>query len=222
MRAHPARFCRGLHGPGGLMFAACFLFTITSLHEAAAQVYKWTDDSGRVHFTDDESSIPARRRGSAGEVKLPSRSPSTVRKESGGPSAYMAMESPGESVKTAPLKPRGFGFAVEALINGRVRADLLIDTGSSFTIISPEIAGKLGHTDLARLPKQKVSTAGGAVWIYKIKLGSVSVGGAVARNVEAAISPDLPSGADGLLGMSYLSGFTYQVDGPNGVITLSE
>ena len=71
----------------------------------------------------------------------------------------------------------------------------------------------MGVKNLEDLPKLPVSTAGGRSWIYLTSFDTVAVGGAVARDVVTGISLDLDPGFGGLLGMTYLNDFIYQIDG---------
>jgi hypothetical protein len=42
--------------------AAALLMALGTLPDARADIYKWTDDQGTLHFTDDPSTIPAGKR----------------------------------------------------------------------------------------------------------------------------------------------------------------
>ncbi len=121
---------------------------------------------------------------------------------------------------TVPLKPKGFRFAVEALINEQVKANLIIDTGSSFTVVSEEVALGLGYKDLDDAPRFPVSTAAGETWVRLVLFESVKIGLAEARYVEGAVSSNPGKGADGLLGLSFLNEFAYKIDGKKGLLTL--
>jgi clan AA aspartic protease (TIGR02281 family) len=118
------------------------------------------------------------------------------------------------------LKARGFSYSVDTLVNRGVRLNMLVDTGASFTILTVDAAKKLGITNLDALPKMPVSTAGGVTWIHLVEIESVSVGGAEAHSIEGGISSQIGGGLDGLLGMSFLGEFVYQLDGPGGQLSL--
>jgi hypothetical protein len=52
----------------GLFLALCMLGLAATAH---AQAYKWQDEEGRLHFTDDPSDIPARFRKQVQQLDLP-------------------------------------------------------------------------------------------------------------------------------------------------------
>ncbi len=129
---------------------------------AHADMVRWTDETGAVHYTDDWRNVPVPLRDSIIPVEdAPPRAPSAESAPS--PNAYVA--TPGGPrppiVYEAPLIPHGFSYYVDVMLNVNVRARLLLDTGATFTIVSPEVGRKMGYTDLTKLPKMPVSTAGG-------------------------------------------------------------
>ncbi|MDH5510390.1 MAG: retroviral-like aspartic protease family protein, partial [Nitrospinota bacterium] len=137
-------------------------------------------------------------------------------------SQAMAQEEDTSSWVTR-IKPRGWSFSTSTTINEELNVELVIDSGSSFTIISTRAAKELGIADqLARAPRYPLNAGGGVVWVRLVILDSVSVAGAVAYGVEGAVA-DLPSfkGAHGLLGKSYLGRYSFLVNGPAGKMTLS-
>lgn len=119
-----------------------------------------------------------------------------------------------------PLVQKGLSFAAKALINGRTEAELVIDTGSSFTIISEKLARRIGFSDLDDAPRYPVSTVGGEAWLRLVVFESINVGGAIARNVEGAVSPYLGKGMDGAIGLSFLNNFIYKINGKKKELTL--
>jgi clan AA aspartic protease (TIGR02281 family) len=193
--------------------------------QSHAQTYKWIDDNGGANFTDDLEAIPPQRRPSAVKFREPASRLETrdEPKESGGESPRPApsqSEGKGDVLYVAPLKARGFSYSVDALVNRGVRLNMLVDTGASFTIFNVDAAKRLGITNLDALPRMPVSTAGGVAWIHLVEIESLSVGGAEAVSIEGGISSQIGGGLDGLLGMSFLGEFVYQVDGPGAKLSL--
>jgi hypothetical protein len=45
------------------------VFSALPTPPASADIYRWVDDSGGIHFTDDISNIPAKQRGKAREIQ---------------------------------------------------------------------------------------------------------------------------------------------------------
>ena len=122
-------------------------------------------------------------------------------------------------------KKRGRMIAVDALLNGKVKASLMVDTGAYYVKISRRIAEELGikiEGAKERIVQLQVAD-GRLVDAEYIVLDSVNVQGVKLRDVEAAItlSPEGDTG-DGLLGMSFLKNFKFQIDNISKKLTLEE
>lgn len=90
-------------------------------------------------------------------------------------------------------------YRAEAYING-VKTPVMVDTGATDVAISQSLADKLG---LHSLHAVRTETANGDTVSYMLRLNSVQLGGIVARDVAASITPRL--GDEMLLGMSFLN-----------------
>jgi len=121
---------------------------------------------------------------------------------------------------TVPLVSKGLSFAVKVVINGRATAELVVDTGSSFTIISEKVARRIGFKDIGGAPRYPVSTADGEAWLRLVVFESVNAGGVISRNVEGAVSPYLGEDMDGVIGLSFLNDFIYKFNGKKKEFTL--
>jgi len=121
---------------------------------------------------------------------------------------------------TVPLVSKGLSFAAKVVINEKATAELVIDTGSSFTIISEKMAKRIGLEDLEGAPRYPLSTTSGEVWLRLVVLESVNVGGEISRNVESAVSPYLGEDMDGMIGLSFLNDFIYKFNGRKKELTL--
>jgi len=125
------------------------------------------------------------------------------------------LSSQGEkfAAKKIPLQPRGKVMLVSALINGSVPARFILDTGASAVLLSQELAAKLGVRKKESDSFFSVIANGEKVKAYRTVLDSVDVSGMKAEQVPAAVlEKSLPGYDDGLLGMSFLSRFIFQVD----------
>jgi clan AA aspartic protease (TIGR02281 family) len=111
----------------------------------------------------------------------------------------------------------GTSMRVVALLNGRVRAPFIVDTGASDVTIPRWVADEIGIEINERTRTQVYQTANGRIEEPVVTLDSVDLGGAVAENVSASISSTMPVG---LLGLSFFNRFRYQVDPQQGLITL--
>jgi len=110
-------------------------------------------------------------------------------------------------------------IVVEALLNKKVKASLLLDTGATVVLLSSGVARRLRiRKNTAKKDMVKVQMADGRkVNAQLIVLNTVSVEGAKAKDVEAVVLSDYEGmGAyDGLLGMSFLNRFNFQIDTVN-------
>ena len=52
-----------------LSAVAMFILSLASAVPSLADIYRWEDESGGIHFTDDLSTIPAKYRGKAREIQ---------------------------------------------------------------------------------------------------------------------------------------------------------
>lgn len=83
---------------------------------------------------------------------------------------------------------------------------LLVDTGSTFTILPVESIERLGYDLLHPLRKERLTAASGIIWAPVIQLSWFNCLGVTLKNFQA-IAYTLPPGilADGLLGMDFLT-----------------
>ncbi len=128
----------------------------------------------------------------------------------------------GES-KNVKVGQAGNHLFVDALLNKKINAKLLVDTGASFIILSPEIAKQLNINVASVNPDIKMSLADGReVFGKMIKLDTVSIGDARTNDIEAAIiyQKGAFEGFDGLLGMSFLKLFKFEIDLTRNKLTL--
>lgn len=89
-------------------------------------------------------------------------------------------------------------YRAEAFING-IRTPVMVDTGATDVAISTSLADKLGLRSINAI---RTRTANGDTVSYMTRLKSVKLGGIVAHDVAATITPSL--GDEILLGMSFL------------------
>lgn len=116
--------------------------------------------------------------------------------------------SPSKKERVISLIPQNDNsFAVPALINQKSIGTFLIDTGASYTVITPRLAKKLNITVTDDLPKVKILTVNGVVQAPLVTIDTLTIGGMEVKNVKALIQP---LGDDvllaGLLGMNVFQG----------------
>ncbi len=131
-----------------------------------------------------------------------------------------------ETRREKELEPQEVGFSkyaehavVEALLNKKVKASLLVDTGASVVLLSGRVAKRLGlKNDITIDDMVKLQLADGRrIDARYITLDSVSIEGIEAKDVGAVILEDDSEADiyDGLLGMSFLSNFNFKIDTVN-------
>ncbi len=111
-----------------------------------------------------------------------------------------------------PLQRAGEHFIVTARINGIDGARLMIDTGASLCVLRPQTAQQFG------LPTDSedyvtLNLVAGVFNAPRIEIGTLSVGDASVRNIQASVIEMPPSvETDGLLGMNFLNNFKFFID----------
>ena len=169
----------------------------------SAEVYKWVDENGTVHFSQDPNTLP---KGAA----APDRRAKPVevfefrKHDAAGP-------SPAAQSYTIYMNPvAGGNHVVQVQINGRTTVPMMLDTGASDVVITRAAAQRAGVTQRDVRGTQRYSTANGVVEQPAITLREVRVGDATVKMVRASISDSMEIG---LLGQSFLKNFEYSIRG---------
>ena len=182
------------------------------------EMYKWVDEKGTLHFTDDLSKIPEKYRPDAEMRKTPDKkisAPETKEKPVPPPSVPKASESEGIEVT---LFRRHELFLTEVILNGKVKQYFIVDTGASFTLISKQTANELGITVDENTPFIRVASVTDVLLTPLVTLRSIRAGKAEVENIEVLIHT-MPN-YQGLLGNSFLNKFKVVIDSLNGKMTL--
>ncbi len=188
-----------------------------------AGIYSYKDENGKTHYTDNLSKIPLEYRENDKKI----RKHKEARKDTStapaaltpiAPIEIPGLPSNGGSIEI-PLIPQGNNYLVDVVLNGTVTARLILDTGASLIDISKEVAEKLGLYAANISAKRTFNTANGAVQHPIVAMQSVKVGNAQSILVESSIN-DSFSGIDGLLGMSFLGDYRFEIDRSKKVLTL--
>ena len=123
--------------------------------------------------------------------------------------------------ETVTSRHEGSNLIVNVTLNDKVTASLIVDTGASLTVLSRDVAKKLGIGPKATLGEIDAAVADGrVVKAQAVLLDSIAVGKARVERSMAAVLPTSESKADGLLGMSFLKHFVVQVDAKNDLLIL--
>jgi len=117
-------------------------------------------------------------------------------------SAMVVEQSPGGPVEVKIRKRLDGHFTVKAEVNGAATT-MIVDTGASTIVLSPEDAKKAG-IDVSRLNfTVPVITANGRTVAAKVRLNSVAVGPLQREDVDALVAEPKALN-ESLLGMSFL------------------
>jgi hypothetical protein len=116
------------------------------------------------------------------------------------------------------------GIAVSVHVNGAGPFTFILDTGSSRSIVSDDLAHLL---DAPVVAKSEVVTSAGSDTRLVVRLESIAV---TSARVNALLAPVLPAatlarlgpGVRGLLGQDFLSAFNYTLDYRRGRLTWDE
>ncbi|MDD2703255.1 MAG: retropepsin-like aspartic protease [Candidatus Omnitrophica bacterium] len=131
-----------------------------------------------------------------------------------------------ESVSVNVVRQKGH-IVVTALLDKKVTAVLLMDTGATYVSLSEKIWKKLKKTESGyEGDSVELILADGKKVAGKLgRLSSLTVQGVEARDVDVVIIPeDNGQGnvVDGLLGMSFLNRFNFKVDQNKGILLLEK
>jgi clan AA aspartic protease (TIGR02281 family) len=182
---------------------------------AAAEYYRWIDDSGVLHITDNLHNVPPKNREGANRIQAKDNPPL--------PEPQVKVAEPAPRKASIPFERNGSIVVVPVTLNNRQTVKLVVDTGASYTFISQALARDL-NIDLSRNPKTApFHTANGVVEAPLTTLDSVTVGGMEIKNLTAAVHDATPdSHAAGLLGLNFLSNFRMDIDTQKGLLNLEK
>jgi clan AA aspartic protease (TIGR02281 family) len=126
----------------------------------------------------------------------------------------------GPSRHHIPLSGGATHLIVDGTLNDVLSGPMLIDTGSSYCVLTRKTAARLGVTPVvgATIP---VATANGEVEAALVRLDSIQVEDARLGGVEAVVMDAVEPPLVGIIGLSFLNQFRrYSVDHARGTIQL--
>lgn len=203
-----------------VIFPLIIILLVFLVPSSYGEMYKWVDEKGTVHFTDDLSNIPEKYREDAETRKLSKeiRPPEMEDKSLSSPPSEAPKSSMSEGAEVNLLR-RGEIWITEVLLNEKMKRYLVVDSGASFMLINPQIARELGIAVNENTPFIPMTTVSGYILVPLVTLKSVRIGKVQAENIEAVIYT-LPSGGDGLLGNSFLNKYRMTIDSVQGKMML--
>ena len=129
-------------------FATLFIIILIGLVSPCyGEMYKWVDEKGTVHFTDDLSKIPEKYRPDAETRKPPTEISAPEMKDKSISSPPSKVPKPfGSEGAAVDLFRKGEVWTTEVLLNGRAQRHLIVDSGPLYLDQSPDSKGA-GHYD---------------------------------------------------------------------------
>ena len=160
-------------------------------------IYRFTDNQGVIHFVASLDQVPAEYRA---QMKFTSTQP----------------------LHTAVTIRGGRVLVPVELSNGNtvVRTHLLLDTGATITTISENLAARLGLGAQQTRPSTSRLADGRIVPVRLASINQLAVGKKNQQNAALAVLTGAGDGreSEGLLGMSFMQNFRYELDFENAVI----
>jgi clan AA aspartic protease (TIGR02281 family) len=198
-------------------FTALTILGLALAQSAHAGLYRWTDESGTVHFTDDILLVPAEHRPTAtdrqggGRLQRYSTTETAV-------SVHALLSRAMASPIRIPIQREGGLIRVRVRLNETIEAPFYLDTGASEIVLPQSLADQLGFQARPGQPLVQVTTVGGSLALHTMELRSVQVGSAVVPDLRAIVSPTLDVG---LLGASFFGDLPYSIDPSENVLILN-
>ena len=115
-------------------------------------------------------------------------------------------------------------IVVPARINGTQDSRLLLDTGSSLTLLSPKLAADLELPINVNTRRTIVVLAGGReIVVPRVRVASVKLGPAAVENLYVGVYDVFPKapGIQGILGMDFLRHFEVSIEQQRGRVVLT-
>lgn len=179
----------------------------------AAEFYRWVDENGVLHITDNLHNVPPNQRGNAG--RFHGREPARRAEPEKRP-------TPGKA--SIPIEKLGQVVVIQATLNNKQSGKFIVDTGASYTMISSALARDLSIvTGGQNQPTMPFQTANGLIQAPLTNLESIAVGGIEIKNLTAAVHDAVPdTQIAGLLGLNFLSNFKIDIDTQKGLLHLEK
>jgi clan AA aspartic protease (TIGR02281 family) len=186
---------------------------LLTLPAYAAEYYRWVDEHGVLHITDNLHNVPPKQRGSAGRIQ-----------NQEGPPRAEPVKKPAPGKASIPLEKLGQVVVIQATLNNKQSAKFIVDTGASYTMISSALARDLSiETSGQNQRTMPFQTANGLIQAPLTNLDSIAVGGIEIKNLTAAVHDAVPDAQiAGLLGLNFLSNFKMDIDTQKGFLHLEK
>lgn len=172
-----------------------------------AEMIRWVDDQGVVHFTDSLKNIPEKFRSKVTRLKTSGPAPAPIPDDK----ALVKFQKQGELM------------VVQGLLNEKTAVKFVVDTGASYTTISQAVAQQLGLNLENPSTMISLQTANGVIEAPLVSVGSLEVGGFALKDLTVVVHDVFPDpNIAGLLGLNFLSQFHLGIDSKNGILYLEK
>jgi len=194
-----------------IRWSVALLFVFAVRPALAIEFYRWVDQNGVIHFTDNFHNIPDQQRPNVDRIQ-------------GIDPPKSQQPAPASLTKVSvPFEKQGQVVIVEATLNNKTAAKFIVDTGASYTMISSAMAKELSLDAGENNQTVPFQTANGLIQAPLVSLQSVAVGGMEINNLTAAIHDVVPdSKISGLLGLNFLTNFRMDIDTQRGLLHLEK
>ena len=189
-----------------------FLLCFVALPVPAAEYFRWVDDKGVTHITDNLHNVPAKHREKVNRVAAPE-----------SPRVVEPPPKPLPRKASIPIEKHGQVVIIQATLNNKRAAKFVVDTGASYTLISNALARELSIDVGPSSKTLPFQTANGLINAPVTSLESITVGGMEIRDLPTAVHDAIPDPqVAGLLGLNFLSHFRMDIDTQKGVLHLEK
>jgi clan AA aspartic protease (TIGR02281 family) len=193
-------------------FPLFLLFCLLALPAQGAQYYRWVDENGVTHITDNFHNVPPRHRQRVNRVVAP-ESPRA---------AEQPVKAPPRKA-SIPIEKHGEVVIIQATLNNKRSAKFVVDTGASYTLISNALARELAIDVGPSSKTLPFQTANGLINAPITNMESIAVGGMEIRDLPTAVHDAVPDPqVAGLLGLNFLSHFRMDFDTQKGMLHLEK
>jgi len=123
---------------------------------------------------------------------------------------------------TVSVQMTSSAILVPVVLNGSLKTYMLMDTGATFTVVTPRIARELGLRLDPHSPRIPLMTANGYITAHLARLNSLKVGSAEVQSLIVAVLKSSPTPQmEGLLGLNFLNQFDTTIDSGRRLLTLT-
>lgn len=203
-----------------LLLLAFLIITATTLQ---AEIYRWKDSSGRLHFSDSLQQVPEQYRPKSQmgqddvtELNVIRTNPSTRGILENTPPPIPTGADQSLKIPYVDREGSADRVIVNIRFNNRVTAPILVDTGSPGLILSASLARELdllspNTTNLLVL----IGGIGGTEVAARTIVDQLSVGPIKEKVIPAHVIADQSDAYRGLIGMDILAGYALTIDSVN-------